>query len=624
MQVSAPKLVRPSGIPAEPGCYLFRDAEGRVLYVGKAKSLRSRLANYFGDRSFLHPRTISMLEQARDTEWIVTANEVESLHLEYNLIKAHAPRFNVRYKDDKSYPYLAVTVGDEIPRAMVMRGKKRPGVRMFGPYAHAYAIRETLDLLLRTFPVRTCSQGVFDRARRINRPCLLYDIGKCAAPCVGHVTSEAHRGIVGELLEFLEGNYDPVLDRLDKQMHEASTALEFERAARLRDQLASVRTAIEKQVVVSDRNEVFDAIGIVDDDLEAALQVFFVRHGRMVGRKGFVVDKVEELDLPGLLASFVRDLYMQEDEVPREILVPVEPAEPEALLALLSQKRGGLVRFRVPQRGEKRTLMETITQNATEAFAQHKLKRRSDFAARARQLRALQEALHLDDAPLRIECYDISNLGSNEKVASMVVFEDGLPKKADYRRFAIKGVAGQDDVASMAEVIRRRFTAFGAERSEPRAKPGKFAYPPNLVVIDGGWGQLNAARAAMTELGVAHIPAVGLMKRFEEIATPGNPEPLVIPRGSDALYLLQHVRDEAHRFAIRYHRTLRAKKTTSSELDRVPGVGATRKRQLLREFGSVRRILDASEEDLARLVGPQLARRIHLVLRGLERGKESS
>ncbi|HVL32927.1 MAG TPA: excinuclease ABC subunit UvrC, partial [Actinomycetota bacterium] len=510
---------------------------------------------------------MSMLEQAADVEWIVAGNEVESLHLEYNLIKVHRPRFNVRYRDDKSYPYLAITVGDEFPRATVMRGKRKPGVRLFGPYAHAYAIRETLDLLLRTFPMRTCSQGVFDRCRRVDRPCLFYDIGKCAGPCVGHVGPQEHRGIVDELIRFLEGDYEPVLDRLDKEMHEASNTLEFERAARLRDQLASVRKAIEKQVVVSDRNEHFDVIGFVEDDIEASLQVFFVRGGRMVGRKGFVVDKVEELESAELLAGFMRDLYMAEDEIPREILVPVVPADDDVLRAWLAERRGTKVEIRVPQRGEKRVLMETVTQNATESFSQHKLKRRSDFAARAKQLNSLQEALGLPDAPLRIECYDISNLGPSEKVGSMVVFEDGLPKRSDYRRFAIKGVEGQDDFASMAEVIRRRFTAYLAEQNEPRDKPGKFAYPPNLIVIDGGWGQLNAALGILADLGLQHIAAVGLMKRFEEVCVPGRDEPVQIPRGSEALYLIQHVRDEAHRFAVRYHRTLRNKKTTQSALD---------------------------------------------------------
>ncbi|MFN2614833.1 MAG: excinuclease ABC subunit UvrC [Actinomycetota bacterium] len=615
-------VARPANIPEDPGVYLFRDQNGRVLYVGKAKSLRNRLSNYFQDARLLHPRTESMLEQADHVEWIVTGGEVESLHLEYTLIQAHRPRFNVRYRDDKSYPYLAITVGEEYPRATVMRGKKRPGVRMFGPYAHAYAIRETLDLLLRTFPVRTCSQGVFDRCRRIDRPCLFYDIGKCAAPCVGHVSAGEHRTIVDDLLSFLDGNFEPVLDRLDKQMHEASTALEFERAARLRDQLESVRKAVERQVVVFDRNEFFDVVGIVEDELEAAIQVFFVRGGRLVGRKGYVVDKVEDLETPELLASFVRDLYMQEEEIPREILSPVEPADPDALSALLAEKRGGPVRLKVPQRGERKRLLDTVTQNAKESFAQHKLKRRSDFDARARQLNALQEALALADAPLRIECYDISNLGPNEKVASMVVFEDGLPKRSDYRRFRIKTVQGQDDFASMAEVIRRRFTNYLADRSTPREKPGKFAYPPNLVVIDGGRGQLNAALEVLAELGLQHITAVGLAKRFEEIYCSDRDEPVRIARGSEALYLLQHVRDEAHRFAIQYHRRLRGKKTTSSALDRVPGVGPARKRHLLRTFGSVERILQASEEELAEHVPASLARRILLVLRGLERGKE--
>ena len=470
--------------------------------------------------------------------------------------------------------------------------------------------------------MRSCSAGVFRRSKAIGRPCLLGDIGKCAAPCVAHVDLAQHRAIVDELVSFMDGRYEPVLDRLDKQMHEAAQALEFERAARLRDQLTSVRIAIEKQVVVSDRNEHFDLVALVEDDLEAALQVFFVRGGRMVGRKGFVVDKVEELDTASLLANFLLNLYMTEDEIPREVLIPVEPAEGDALGSLLSDKRTGPVRFRVPQRGEKRALMETATQNATESFARHKLRRRSDFAARAKQLNALQEALSLPDAPLRIECYDISNLGASEKVASMVVFEDGLPKKTDYRRFAIRSVEGQDDFASMREVITRRFTAYLAERDAPRDKPGKFSYPPNLVVIDGGRGQLNAALAALADLGLSDVNAVGLAKRFEEVYLPDREEPVRIPRGSEALYLLQHVRDEAHRFAITYHRTLRGRKTTASALDRVPGIGETRKKQLLRAFGSVRRILAATEEELAQVVPAPVARSIHAVLRGLERGKE--
>jgi excinuclease ABC subunit C len=620
----AARWPKPSEIPDQPGAYLFKDAQGRVVYVGKALSLRSRVSSYFQDPFALHPRTAAMVETAAGVEWIVVANEVESLHLEYNLIKRHRPRFNVRYRDDKSYPYLAVTMDEEYPRAMVLRGKKRKGVRYFGPFAHAYAIRETLDLLLRTFPVRTCSQGVFDRCRRINRPCLFYDIGKCAAPCVGHVDTAQHRGIAGDLVSFLEGNFEPVLKRLDEDMERASDNLEYERAARLRDQLASVRKAIEKQTVVSDRNEHFDVVALAEDELEAALQTFFVRGGRMVGRKGFVADKVEELDTPGLLASFLRDLYMTEEEIPREILVPVIPADADILKAWLAEKRGGRVEFRVPQRGEKRALLETVAQNATESFVQHKLKRRSDFAARAKQLNALQSALGLPEAPLRIECFDISNTGPTELVGSMVVFEDGLPKRSDYRRFKIRWVEGQDDFASMAEVIRRRFLRYLDERDEPPDKARKFAYPPNLVVVDGGKGQLNAALGVLAELGVQELKAIGLAKRFEEVYLPGQPDPISIPRGSEALYLLQHIRDEAHRFAITYHRQLRGRAVRESALDHIPGIGAERKKRLLRTFGSVRRILQASEEELAEVVPASVAKRVHATLRGLEPGKEGA
>jgi excinuclease ABC subunit C len=621
-----PKTFRrpaPGEIPDDPGVYLFKDAHGRVIYVGKALSLRSRLSSYFQDPDGLHPRTAAMVESAADVEWIVVANEVESLHLEYNLIKRHRPRFNVRYRDDKSYPYLAITLDEEYPRAMVLRGKKRRGVKYFGPYAHAYAIRETLDLLLRTFPVRTCSQGVFDRCRRINRPCLFYDIGKCAAPCVGHVDAVRHRAIADDLVTFLEGHFEPVLARLDADMSAASDGQEYERAARLRDQIASVRKAIEKQVVVSDRNENFDVVSLAEDELEAALQVFFVRGGRMVGRKGFVVDKVEELDTQQMLATFLRDLYMGEEGVPREILVPQIPADTDVLQQWLGERRGGRVAFRVPQRGEKRAILETVEQNAVESFAQHKLKRRSDFAARAKQLTALQEALGLPDAPLRIECFDISNTGPTEVVGSMVVFEDGLPKRSDYRRFKIRTVEGQDDFASMAEVVRRRFLRFLQDRDAPPEKGRKFAYPPNLLVIDGGKGQLNAAAGVLADLGVQEVSPIGLAKRFEEVYQPGRSEPLQIPRGSEALYLLQHIRDEAHRFAITYHRTLRDRRVRESALDRVPGIGEERKKLLLKTFGSVRRILQASEEELARVVPASVARKTIQVLRGLEPGREA-
>jgi excinuclease ABC subunit C len=607
----------PSEIPDSPGCYLFRDEHGRVVYVGKALSLRSRVTSYFNDPRNLHPRTVAMLAAARDVEWIVTNSEVESLHLEYNLIKEHRPRYNVRYRDDKSYPSLAITWNEDYPRAMVMRGPRKKGVRYYGPYAHAYAIRETLDLLLRTFPIRTCSQGIFDRAKRINRPCLMYDIGKCAAPCVGHVSADEHRGIAGQLCDFLDGRTEPVVKRLEGEMRDAAGKLEFERAARLRDQLTSVRTAIEKQTAVTDSAASFDAIELAEDDLEAAVQVFFVRRGRVVGRKGFVVDKVEDLTSEQLLAGFVRDLYMDAD-VPPEILVPRVPADADVLGEWLGDRRGAKVSFHVPQRGEKRALLDTVAQNARESFVQHKLKRRKDFEARAKALRELQDALDLPEAPLRIECYDISNLGPTEKVGSMVVFEDGLPKRSDYRKFKIKGVEGQDDFASMAEVIRRRFEHHEDDPDKPKKR--RFAYPPNLIVIDGGRGQLNAALDSLAKSGVQNVTAAGLAKRFEEVYLPERPEPLVVARGSEALYLLQHIRDEAHRFAITYHRSLRNKKASASALDAIPGVGPERKRLLLRKFGSVRRILQATEEELAEVVPANVAHRIHPYLRGLGEG----
>jgi excinuclease ABC subunit C len=618
MATTALRRPAPETIPDAPGCYLFKDRAGRVVYAGKAKSLRKRIASYFG--AGLLARTQTMVDQATDVEWIVTGNEVESLHLEYNLIKTHRPRFNVRYRDDKSYPYLAITLDEEYPRAMVLRGAKRKGVRYFGPFAHAYAIRETLDLLLRTFPVRTCSQGVFDRCRRIGRPCLFYDIGKCAGPCVGHVDAHEHRAIAEDLIDFLEGRFEPVIGRIETEMREASSKLEYERAARLRDQLTSVRKAVERQVVVSDRNENLDVVALAEDELEAALQVFFVRGGRMVGRKGFVVDRVEEMTTEDLLASFVRELYMGEEEVPAEILVPALPSDAGLLKAWLAQRRSGRVEFRIPQRGEKRELLQTATQNAKDAFSGHKLRRRSDFAARAKQLNALQEVLNLPDAPLRIECYDISQLFGTEAVGSMVVFEDGLPKRSDYRRFRIRGVEGQDDFAMMAEVLRRRFLRYLEERDAPPERHRKFAYPPNLLVIDGGRGQLNAVLQVLADLGLQEISAVALAKRFEEVYVPNRDEPVQIQRGSEALFLLQHLRDEAHRFAVTYHRTLRDKRTTASALDRVPGVGEQRKKLLLRKFGSVRRILQASEEELSRVVPAAVARRVHETLRSPAEG----
>ena len=606
-------------IPTTPGSYQFHDGRGRVIYVGKAKNLRSRLSNYFGPPESLLPRTRQMVAVADTVEWIEVSNEVEALFLEYNLIKTHHPRFNIRYKDDKSYPYLAVTLDEQWPRAMVMRGAKRKGVRYFGPYAHAYAIRETLDLLLRTFPIRTCTNAKFDRHHRLGRPCLYAHIEKCAAPCVDDIDQADYDRLVDELIAFLDGESAPVVARLERQMREASDELEFERAARLRDQLTSVGKAIERQQMVASKEEDFDVIGLAEDELEASIQLFFVRKGRVVGRRGLVVDKVEDVDTPALIERTLEQLYAgaPPEDVPREVLVPVEPADPPLAEAFLAEVRGARVRVRVPQRGEKRELLATVTRNASEAFAQHKLRRASDHNARAQALTSLQEALGLPDAPLRIECFDISNLQGTEIVGSMVVMEDGLAKRSDYRRFKVRHQDGQDDFAAMEEVLSRRFKRYLEERDEGARAGKRFAYPPNLLVVDGGRGQLNVAVRVLEDLGLEDIQVASLAKRLEEVYLPDRADPVRIPRDSEALYLLQQVRDEAHRFAITYHRKLRDKQATRSVLDEVPGLGPNRRTRLLREFGSVKKMRSLPEEDLVGLawlpdaVGHALYERLH-------------
>lgn len=603
-----------AGIPGSTGVYLFRDACGRVIYVGKAKSLRHRVPSYFGVG--LHPRTASMVEAAAEVEWIVTRNEVEALQLEVSLIKEHRPRFNVRYRDDKSYPYLAVAFGDPVPRVKVTRSKKSPLDRYYGPYPHAYAIRETLDLLLRAFPVRSCSTGVFDRAARSGRPCLLYHIGRCSAPCVGAVTAQEHLETVARLCAFMEGEHEPIVQLLEQKMETASRSLEFEQAARARDQLGAIQRVIARQEMVGSRREDFDAVACHGDELEASLQVFFVRGGRVVGRKGFIVDKVEPLDDPELLHTFVESLYSDLQDVPKAVLVTTCPASPEILQEWLSALRGSRVTIRVPARGAKRGLLQTVERNAEEAFGRHRLKRAGDFAARTRALTELQEHLGLPEVPLRIECFDISNLGSTDVVGSMVVFEDALPRKAEYRRFKIAGIDGQDDVGSMGEVIERRFSRYLKERDVTPGKKGKFAYPPGLVVIDGGKGQLNRAAQTMQGLGIVDIPVICLAKRLEEIYLPDRPDPLVLPRGSEALYLLQRIRDEAHRFAVTYQRSRRGKRMTESVLDHLPGIGPARRKALIRYFGSTGRVREASLEQIRAVpgIGPGLAKAIHQTL----------
>jgi excinuclease ABC subunit C len=599
-------LQRPDSatIPDAPGSYQFKDRDGRVIYVGKARSLRHRLATYFQSPTNLPSRTAAMVTSADTVEWIQVRNEVEALMLEYSLIKQHRPRFNIRLRDDKSYPFLAVTVEDRWPRPTVMRGHKRKGVRYFGPYAHAYAIRETLDLLLRTFPLRTCSDNKLQRHEQLGRPCLLYHIEKCSGPCVGEIDKAGYDRLVDELLEFLDGNTDAVVRRLDEEMRQAASVLAYERAARLRDRLTSVHKAIERQQMVAERNEDLDVVGIAEDDLDAAVQVFFVRRGRVVGRKGFVLDKVEDVTPGGLVGTILKGLY--DDPalgVPKLVLVPQEPDDPELYADWLALLRGSRVEIRVPQRGDKRELQATVTRNAGEEFARHRLRRASDHNARARALNELQDHLRLPEAPLRIECYDMSHIQGSDYVGSMVVMEDGLPKKSDYRRFKVHNVPGNDDVAAMEEVLSRRLSAYIDERQRPVAergeRPGKFAYPPHLLLVDGGKGQLGAACRALEELGLEQeIPAAALAKRFEEVYVPGRSDPVRIPRGSEALYLLQRVRDEAHRFAVSYHRQLREKRMIRSVLDDIPGLGPVRKQRLVKEFGGVRAVTQASLDDL--------------------------
>ena len=615
----------PGTIPTQPGVYRFRDASSRVIYVGKAKNLRARLSSYFADVATLHQRTATMVTTAASVEWTVVNTEVEALQLEYSWIKEYDPRFNVKYRDDKSYPWLAVTLGDEYPRVMVGRGAKRKGTRYFGPYSHAWAIRETVDILLRVFPMRSCSNGVFQRSAQIGRPCLLGYIGKCSAPCVGTVSADEHRAIVEDFCDFMAGQTRPFVRRIEKEMYAASDAMDFERAARLRDDLGALQKALEKQAVVLGDGADADVIALAEDPLEVAVQIFYVRGGRIRGQRGWVADRVEEGGTPELVEDFLLQLYAGDaDAVPREILVPELPPDVETFEALLGDLRGSRVVIRVPQRGDKKTLQETVARNAGQSLALHKTKRASDLTTRNRALEEIREALELEEVPLRIECYDVSNLQGTEVVASMVVFEDGLARKGEYRRFVIRDVEGQNDVASMHEVITRRFRRLLDEqaRSESRetdqgpmlvdpetGRPRKFAYAPGLVVVDGGPPQVAAAQQALDELGIDDIPVCGLAKRLEEVWLPAQEDPVILARSSEGLYLLQRIRDEAHRFAINHHRSRRSKTMVESVLDDVPGLGEVRRKTLLKHFGSLKKLRAAELDELALVpgIGPQTA-----------------
>jgi len=599
-----------SEIPDRPGAYLFRDPHGEVLYVGKARSLRKRLAAYFGRD--LPARTRAMVDAAETVEWIVTDGEVAALLMEYNLIKQHRPRFNIRLRDDKSYPYLAITRGEEWPRAAVVRGKRRADTQYFGPYANAYAIRQTLDLLLRTFPVRTCSNTRLRRAQAEGRPCLLFHIERCAGPCIGEVTAGEYAGLVAGLAAFLAGNGEETVARLRAEMQSASEATEYERAARLRDQISAVEKALARQEVATLRREDFDLFALEGDDLEAALVVLTVRRGRVTGRLAAVVDKVEELSAPELMGRLLGEVYSREVPPP-QVLVPILPDDAPIWEEWLSGRRGGRVGLRVPQRGPKRRLLATARENAAEVFARHRLQRHGDHNARARALRSLQTALGLPEPPLRIEAYDISTISGRDTVGSMVVMEDGLPRRNQYRHFRVRGVVGQDDFAALEEVLRRRLTAYLRERELPTEERGRFAYPPSLLLVDGGAGQVSRAVQVVSSLDLP-IPVAGLAKRMEEVYLPATTEPIRIPRGEEALYLLQQIRDEAHRFAVSYHRKLRGRRMVGSTLDGIPGVGPVRKKALLRRFGSMARMREADVEELAGVVPAGVAAAVHAAL----------
>jgi excinuclease ABC subunit C len=623
---------RPGEIPTDPGVYRFRDEHGRIIYVGKAKNLRSRLNSYFANPAGLLPKTHAMVHHAASVQWTTVGSELEALQLEYTWIKEFSPRYNLAFRDDKSYPYLAVSMGEKYPRVQVMRGERRKDTKYFGPYT-AGAIRETMDTLLRVFPVRSCSPGVLRRAERSGRPCLLGYIDKCAAPCVGRISEQDHRALAQDFCDFMGGEAKRFIGRLEKDMAAAVAELDYEQAARLRDDVIALKKVFERNAVVLAEDTNADIFAVEQDELEAAVQVFYVRGGRIRGQRGWVVEKVEDATDADLWEHLMQQVYgaedQQQDAIPRQVLVPELPANHGDLAAWLAGLRGGKVDIKVPQRGEKAALMDTVRQNARQAMVLHKSRRAGDLTARSLALAELQEALDLPMPLLRIECFDISHVQGTNVVASMVVVEDGLAKKGEYRKFAITGDAAVDDTASMHDVITRRFRNYLAEKRErartmqasgditagdaPEPARSKFAYPPNLVVVDGGVPQVNAAARALAELGITDVAVVGLAKRLEEVWVPDSDFPVILPRSSEGLYLLQRIRDEAHRFAITFHRAKRGKAMTASALDTIPGLGAAKQKALLGHFGSLKKVRAASVEELeqAKGIGPVLARSIH-------------
>ncbi|AZU00879.1 excinuclease ABC subunit UvrC [Brevibacterium linens] len=610
-----PSTYRPAtgSIPTSAGVYKFRDPDRRVIYVGKAKNLRNRLNSYFANPAALHPRTSTMVHTANSVEWTVVDTEVEALQLEWTWINEFNPRFNVMFRDDKSYPYLAITMNDEVPRAFITRGKRRKGVKYFGPFAQVWAIKDTLDLLLRAFPMRTCTAGVYRRAERSGRPCLLGYIDKCAAPCVGQISKGDHKDLARSISDFMSGNTGRFISHRQKEMASAAAELDYERAARLRDEISALQKVLDKSAVVLSVSADCDIFALVTEELEASVQVFHVRQGRIRGQRGWIIERSDDHTPAELTTDYLRQAYsgLDADAIPKEILVDTLPADLDSLEAWLSQQRGSRVTVRVPERGEKKAALETVGKNAKEALVQHKLKRSSDLTTRSQALKEIQEHLDLAEAPLRIECIDISHTQGSNVVASLVVFEDGMAKKRDYRHFAIHGDAAADDTASMYDVVSRRFSRY-LEQMTSEEPDERFGYRPSLLVVDGAGPQVAAATRALTDLGIVDISVVGLAKRLEEIWVPDDPFPVILPRNSEGLFLMQRLRDEAHRFAITYHRSKRAKAMTSSVLDEIPGLGESKRTALLRHFGSVKKVRAATAEEICEVkgIGPALAAKI--------------
>ena len=602
-----PQSYRPTDIPIEPGVYRFFDAKDKVIYVGKAKNLKNRLNSYF--QSNLQAKTYRMVHSAVRLDWTIVKSELEALQLEFNWIKKENPKYNIQFRDDKSYPYLGISLGDKFPRLFITRRRNEKETKYFGPYAHAWALHSTFDVLQKLYPIRTCQERNFEIAKKSNRNCLLGDIGKCAAPCVGRVSQEEHMEITKNLIKFVESNPNDVLHELEKQMQKASESQEYERAGKLRDQIHAIRRSAETAGTFISDSISADFVAIHEDITHAAVTLFRVQNGRINASKSWIIDMAEVLEDSGLLQASLIKIY-SEFIPPTEVLVNIEPHDIEVTEKYLTDVAGKKVKISKPVKGDKFDLLSTVKRNAHESLVQYLSKRSNDAAVSGRALEELAQFLELEEIPLRIECFDISNTQGTNSVASMIVFEDGQSKKSDYRRFVINDETVMDDTRAMAQVIRRRFKRYLAEKdidpSELQVAGGsqkKFAYPPQLIVVDGGAPQVNAAAKALAELGISEIALVGLAKRLEEVWLPDSPDPLVMPRNSESLYLLQRIRDEAHRFAITFHRSKRSKVMLESLLDDIPQLGEVRRNALLEKFGSIASIKKAAISDIAKVPG---------------------